>query len=32
LTEEEWKQKIKTDNHEGKVVEIDGMEYELKRI
>jgi len=31
LTEEEWKAKINKDDCEGKLVEIDGVEYELKK-
>jgi len=31
LTEDEWKKRVSIDNHEGKVVEIDGVEYELRK-
>jgi len=31
FSEEEWKAKVKPDTCEGKIVEIDGVEYELKR-
>jgi len=31
LSEKEWKDKVNTDDCEGKVVEIDGVEYELRK-
>jgi len=31
LTEEDWKKETNSDNHEGKTVEIDGVEYELRK-
>jgi len=31
LSEEEWKAKVSTTDCEGKIVEIDGIEYELRR-
>jgi len=31
LSESEWNKRVNADNHEGKTVEVDGTEYELKR-
>jgi len=31
FSKEEWKKRVGIDDHEGKTVEIDGMEYELRR-